>query len=412
MATITPSKPQFDYITSSAQFPAMVAGFGAGKTQAAVQRAIIGKLNNPTTNRGFYLPTYDLIRQIAFPRFEQICEELGVPYRLYKSPINELHIPGYGKIIFRTMDAPSRIVGYEHADADVDELDTLKADQAAEVWRAILARNRQKKPDGSKNTIGVTTTPEGFRFVYSQWKANPVPGSQIIQAPTRSNPYITDDYIENLKAQYPEQLLAAYLEGQFVNLTSGSVYGSFDRARNASNETIQPKEPLYIGMDFNVQNMSAVTHVKRNNEPHAVDELIGLYDTPAMIEAIKAKYPQHKIYVYPDASGNSRKTVDASKTDISLLKNAGFNVVVNKKNPSIKDRINCMNAAFEKRGYKVNSKLCPIYTRSLEQQAYDKNGMPDKTQGDDHPNDAAGYFITFEYPIVKPATAINVRRFG
>ena len=51
------------------------------------------------------------------------------------------------------------IIGYEHADADIDELD-IKRDDAAYVWRQVMARNRQAK--NGLNTVGVTTTPEGF----------------------------------------------------------------------------------------------------------------------------------------------------------------------------------------------------------------------------------------------------------
>jgi len=46
------------------------------------------------------------------------------------------------------MDRPERIIGYEHADAVADELDTLTQEKAADVWRKIKARNREKKPDG------------------------------------------------------------------------------------------------------------------------------------------------------------------------------------------------------------------------------------------------------------------------
>lgn len=170
---IRPTRPQFDYIMSAARFPAMVAGFGAGKTEAAIQRSIIGKLASPETNRGFYSPTYDLIRMIAFPRFEEILEQLEIPYRLYKSPLNYIEINGMGRVYFRSMDAPHRIIGYEHADADVDELDTMKPADAAHAWRQIIARNRQPKRNGTPNTVGVTTTPEGFRFVYETWKKDP-----------------------------------------------------------------------------------------------------------------------------------------------------------------------------------------------------------------------------------------------
>ena len=390
----------------------MVAGFGSGKTKAAIDRSIIGKLRNPTTNRGFYLPTYDLVRTIAFPRFEEALESLGIPYRLYKTPLNEIEIFGYGKIIFRSMDSPHRIIGYEHADADVDELDTLKEDDAAECWRRILSRNRQKKPNGEQNTIGVTTTPEGFRFVYKTWKLDPKQGYEIIQAPTMSNPHLPDGYIQSLKDIYPENLLDAYLNGQFVNLTIGTVYNNFDRKLNGSDVVEQKGEPLHVGMDFNVQNMAAIVHVERDGMPIAVGELVGVYDTPSMIKLLQTRYEGHKIYVYPDASGQNRKTVDASTNDIALLKQAGFPVVVDASNPSVKDRIVAMNAAFHnakgERRYKVNTKRCPEYTRCLEQQAYDKHGQPDKDSGVDHANDAGGYYICKRLPVLRPTAAPKV----
>ena len=50
-------------------------------------------------------------------------------------------------------------------------------------------------------------------------------------------------------------------------------------------------EPLYIGMDFNVGKMAAITHVKRaDGRPRAVDELIDGFDTPDMIRRIKERY--------------------------------------------------------------------------------------------------------------------------
>ena len=405
---IQPTKPQYDYMMSKAQFPAMVAGFGAGKTESAINRALIGKLLYPECNRGFYEPTYDLIRMIAFPRFEEALEKSGLPYKLYKSPINKLSIEGYGSIIFRSMDTPSRIIGYEHGDADVDELDTLKRDDAADVWRRVLSRNRQKKHDGSKNTIGVTTTPEGFRFVYETWSKDPKEGYEIIQAATQSNPHLPEGYIDSLKAVYPEELLNAYLEGLFVNLTSGTIYNSYNREKNRTRETIKAKEPLYIGMDFNVTNMSAVTYVIRNGIWCAVDELKGIYDTPSMIDTIKSRYDQHNITVYPDATGKSRKSVDASISDISLLRAAGFRIKANDSNPRVKDRIMSTNAGFNKNVILVNDDKCPEFARCLEQLAYDKNGEPDKTQNIDHLPDAGTYPIAYEMPIRKPVSVIKV----
>jgi hypothetical protein len=405
---INPTVPQDRFIFSEAQYPAIVAGFGAGKTEALIVRSLLGKLAQPQNDRAFYEPTYDLVRMIAWPRFEELLSNLGVPYRLTKHPHNVLEIEGHGRIIFRSMDTPSRIIGYEVADSDVDELDTLKRDDAAEVWRRILSRNRQRKPDGSANTVGVATTPEGFRFVYETWHQKPAPGYEIIRAPSYSNPHLPEGYLQSLRHIYPSNLLDAYIEGEFVNLTSGTVYIQFSREKCCTDIVEEAHEPLYVGMDFNVGNMSAVIHVKRGGHPVAVAELTKAYDTPDMARLLKERYPGHAIHVFPDASGDSRKSVNASKTDIAILRDAGFSIHAPKKNPPVKDRINAMNAAFDD-GYKVNADRCPDYVRCLEQQAYNQHGEPDKSQGLDHLPDAGGYFIHHDYPLIKPALTTKLR---
>lgn len=405
MARIYPTSPQFKYITTQAKFPAMVAGFGAGKTEAAIQRCIIGKLKNPNTNRGFYEPTYDLIRMIAWPRFEEILTQMEIPYTLAKSPLNMIDLGKYGQIIFRSMDNINRIIGYEHADADIDELDTLKAVDAAAAFRAVMARNRQIKASGEPNTIGVTTTPEGFKFVYQTWKKSPKDGYEIIQAPTESNPHLPDDYVQSLKDIYPSQMLSAYLKGEFVNLTQGTVYSSYNREANNSQEQVESDDQVLIGMDFNVTNMSAVVYVQRGKTYHAVDEFVGVYDTPAMIKIIQERFEGHSIAIYPDASGRSRKTVDASVSDITLLESAGFAVRANRRNPFVKDRVMAANAAFEGKRVMVNSDKCSELAGNLEQLSYDANGAPDKTSNIDHLPDAATYLIAYEMPILKTASA-------
>lgn len=405
------TEPQYEFVTATERFPALVAGFGAGKTHAAVTRALALKLQYPRQNVGYYLPTYDLVTTIAFPRFIETLEAWGIPYRQNKND-KMLHVEGAGSFIFRTMDAPERIVGYEVADSLVDELDTLPEDKARDAWNKIIARNRQKKPDGSANTVGVATTPEGFRFVYDRWVRNAAPGYRIIRASTMSNAAnLPEGYIESLRGTYPSQLLAAYLDGEFVNLVAGSVYPEFDRTLNASAEGIQTGEALHVGMDFNVGKMSAVVHVLRGDDPHAVKEYTGVLDTPAMIALLKREHEGHRLLVYPDASGNSRKSNNASESDLALLRAAGFGVRVNASNPRVKDRVLAVNKMLASEGvrrYRVNPETCPELVESLEKQAYDKHGEPDKAGGLDHVIDAAGYFIAYRYPIKKPATAIKL----
>lgn len=403
--------PQYDFVTATDPFPALVAGFGAGKTHAAVTRALALKLQYPRQNVAYYLPTYDLVTTIAFPRFLESLEQWGLPHKQNKND-KMVHVEGAGSFIFRTMDAPERIIGYEVADSLVDELDTLPENKARHAWNKIIARNRQKKPDGSMNTVGVATTPEGFRFVYDRWVRQGGPGYRIIKASTLSNAAnLPEGYIDSLRATYPSNLLAAYLDGEFVNLVAGSVYPEFDRRLNATDERIQTGEALHVGMDFNVGKMSAVVHVLRGDEPHAVKEYTGLLDTPAMVALLKREHEGHRIMVYPDASGNSRKSNNASESDLAILRQAGFAVRVNPTNPRVKDRVLAVNKMIHSEGarrYRVNPETCPELVESLEKQAYDKHGEPDKSGGLDHVVDAAGYFVAYRYPIRKPATAIRL----
>lgn len=190
----------------------------------------------------------------------------------------------------------------------------------------------------------------------------------------------------------------------------GVVYYCFDRVKNHTADVVKPGDFLHIGMDFNVSKMAAIVFVLRDGLPRAVDEFTDVFDTPAIIEKIKTRYPTgHTITIYPDASGDNRKTSNASESDLSLLKKAGFVVINNPANPAVKDRINSMNAmlcnTYGERRMLVNTNKCPKFTQSLERQIWsdkgqrDKKAEPDKKAGFDHANDAGGYFIVKLFPI-------------
>ena len=399
--TFTESQRAFVY--SQDPFPAFVGGFGSGKTAAGIARLMRLKRYCPNQDVAYYLPTYPLIEDIAFQRFPALFERNGIDYKLnQQKAVLETDL---GRIIFRNMEQPDRIVGYEVAHSVVDELDTLPIDKARNVWNKIIARNRQKAftHDGKlvRNTVAVATTPEGFRFVYERWVKNQAPGYVLFKAKTADNAAnLPPEYIENLRNTYSSSLLAAYLEGEFVNLTAGSVYAEFDRRANMTLETIQPGEPLHIALDFNVGNCTGVVFVRRNDDPLALDEITQVRDTPAMIQTIKARYPGHSITVYPDASGGATKSVNASISDISLLRAAGFTVLAPNKNPAVKDRVMAVNQMIHNQGVRrlrVNPDKCPTVVEALEQQAYNKNGEPDKMHGLDHAADCCGYFIHYHY---------------
>lgn len=414
------------------KFKAYIAGFGSGKTWVGCGGICKGIWEHPGINQGYFAPTYPQIRDIFYPTVEEVAADWGLNVKINEGN-KEVHFY-YGRqyrgtTICRSMEKPQTIVGFKIGNALVDELDILPKEKARTAWRKIIARMRYKI-DGLRNGIDVTTTPEGFKFVYEQFvkavreKTELASLYGLVQASTFDNEKnLPADYIPSLLESYPPELIKAYLRGQFTNLTSGTVYHQFDRKLNNCEEVEQPGEPIYIGMDFNVGKMAGIVHVLRLGLPCAVTEIINAYDTPDMIRIIKERFwlydgndyrKVREIYIYPDASGDSRKSSNASTTDIAQLKQAGFNVVVNSSNPPVKDRVNSMNAMFcnanGERRYKVNVKRCPLYAESLEQQVWDEKGEPDKKSGNDHPNDAGGYFIVKQFPIVKPTGRVTSLR--
>lgn len=412
------SAPQDIFLNRlNTKFRAFVGGFGSGKTYVGCLDLLIFAGQYPRQAQAYYGPTYAAIKDIFYPTLEEAAADLGFTVEVFVTDkVVHLYRGGiwYGKIICRSMDKPSTIIGYKVARSLVDEIDTLDTKKARHAWNKIIARLRVKIP-GVVNGVGVTTTPEGYRFVYERFASNPKESYSMVQASTYENARnLPDDYISSLLETYDAALVSAYLNGEFVNLTSGTVYHQFNRVLNATDETEDDVEALYIGMDFNVEKMAAVVHVLRNGQPRAVGEFFDLYDTPAMIDAIMTRYPDRTVYVYPDASGKGRATIDALKNDLALLEQAGFIVCVNPSNPRVKGRITAMNSMFcnakGERRYLVNVEACPRYVQCLEQQAYDDKGDPDKKSGHDHGNDAAGYYIANEFPVSRPDFVPPVRK--
>jgi len=408
--------PQAKFLAMSQKFRAFVAGYGSSKTFTGCMAICKHFYEWPGINQGYFAPTFPHIRDIFYPTIEEVAYlfDMVVDIKEANKEVNFYSGGQYrGTTICRSLERPQSIIGFKIGHALVDELDTLPTHKAKIAWQKIIARMRYQIID-LKNGIDVTTTPEGFKYVYQLFYKNPLEKPELlnnyglIQASTYDNEKnLPPDYIPSLIETYPSELIDAYIDGQFVNLTSGTVYRKYDRKTCNSTESIQDKEPLYLGMDFNVQHMAASVFVKRQNDWHAVSELKEVFDTPDMVKIIQEKWNGHSVTVYPDASGNSRKSMNANSSDISLLREARFIVKHNSANPLVKNRILATNKAFEDGKLFVNHVLCPTIASCLEQQSYDTNGEPDKKSGFDHQNDSFSYPIAYEMPIRPRARIVN-----
>lgn len=384
----------------------LVSGFGAGKTRCLVGKAVLLAIANPGCLGIIMEPTNTLVRTLIIPELTNRFEEWGVEYDMKLSPLPEikLYFDGFTSMLYlRSFENWNRIRGDNAAFALIDEFDTVDKAIGLKGWNMVQGRIRT----GNVRQIGIVSTPEGFGLMYTLMVEQASEEKYLIRAKTTDNPYLPPDYIDSLRANYPPELIQSYLDGEFVNLNTSSVYPDFSRTENATDRQVEAEDYLYIGLDFNVGKMAAVVFVKDMQWPMAVDEFFKLRDTSAMIAAIKQRYPEHcrkgQVCLYPDASGSASHT-NASKSDIELIREAGLKVNAPRANPPIRDRVLTVNVlilnSLGDRRFKVNLKKCPELLRTLEQQSYDDKEMPDKSNGLDHIGDAMGYYLHRDYSFI------------
>ena len=387
---------------TSTQIIGISAGYGAGKTRALCAKAVMLAAANQGYIGAVMEPTGPLIRDIWQTDFDDFLDAYGIPYTFRASPLPEymLHLPGGDtKILCRSFENWSRIIGLNLAWVLADEIDTVAPVIANKAFPKILGRLRS----GNVRQFGAASTPEGFRWMWNTFgsdEAKARPDRHLIKMRTADNPHLPPDFIERLEANYDPSLLRAYLDGEFVNLTTGQVYDRFDRAKHVT--TTMPdtsREPLRIGVDFNVGNMSAVIAVRLGNGLLVIDEIAGAHDTDALAQEIRRRYPQQQIYAYPDASGGSRST-NASQTDIQILESYGMSNQSPRSNPPVRDRVAAVQALLENGKGQVRLQVaagCRRVIECLELQCYSDKGEPDKDAGFDHMNDALGYLVWREF---------------
>jgi len=387
---------------TATQILGISAGYGAGKTRALCAKAVMLAAANQGFIGAVMEPTGPLIRDIWQTDFEAFLETYEIPYTFRASPLPEymLHLPGGDtKILCRSFENWSRIIGLNLAWVLADEIDTVTPSIANKAFPKILGRLRA----GNVRQFGAASTPEGFRWMWNTFgsdEAKARPDRHLIKMRTADNPHLPPDFIERLEANYDPSLLRAYLDGEFVNLTTGQVYDRFDRIKHVTIELPDTdREPLRIGVDFNVGNMSAVIAVRLGSSLLVIDEISGAHDTDDLAQEIIRRYPQRRMYVYPDASGGNRST-NASQTDINILESYGMSNQSPRANPPVRDRVAAVQALLENGKGQVRlqvSETCKRVIECLELQCYTDKGEPDKDAGFDHMNDALGYLVWREF---------------
>jgi len=409
------------------------AGYGAGKTLAMCAKAFQLAVLNPGFVGAAMEPVGPQLNDIWFPKFDKFLEKYGIPYTFYVSrkgsglPEHVLHLPqGDTVIVARTIENYRRIVGPDWAWALLDEADTIKEKIMAKAYEKILGRIRV----GNVSQVIAFSTPEGFSWHYKTYgtqEALADPGKRKIKMRTADNKHNPPDYIKNLQERYTGPMLLAYLEGEYVNLTTGQVYDRFNRAQHVRPLPMlqnrfgrdfegtpgqpHPHETIIAGMDFNVGNCNAVLMVLRGKVLWVFDLVTKAHDTDAMGKEIRRRYPDAKIHGYPDASGAQRST-NSTRSDIAILQSYDIHNMAPAANPPVRDRVNAVQAALmnglgETRLFIAPN--CEPLIECLELQSWTDKGEPDKDSGFDHLNDALGYPIHRLFEVGKPLAGKAVK---
>ena len=378
------------------------AGYGAGKTRALCAKAVMMAAANQGFIGAVMEPTGPLIRDIWQNDFDNFLDQYNIPHTFRASPLPEytLHFAGGDtKILCRSFENWSRIIGLNLAWVLADEIDTVAPSIANRAFPKILGRLRA----GNVRQFAAASTPEGFRWMWNTFgsdEAKARPDRHLIRMRTIDNPHLPPDFIKRLEANYDPSLLRAYLDGEFVNLTTGQVYDRFNREKHVITELPDfSEEALRIGVDFNVGNMSAIIAVRLNNKLLVVDEVSGAHDTDALAQEIVRRYPGRRMYAYPDASGGNRST-NATQTDIQILESYGMGNQSPRANPPVRDRVASVQALLENGKGQIRLQVaasCKRTIECLELQSYTEKGEPDKDAGFDHMNDALGYLVWREF---------------
>ena len=383
----------------------LVGGYGSGKSNILVKRAIATCLQNAPVPNLIVAPTYPMARDIIVETASELLDGKAtlrpIRWHLNKSTFNLYigHNGRLGRIFIRSGEDPKRLKGPNIGCAYIDEPFIQKQG----VLDQCLARTRH--PRAQITEIGMTGTPEelnwGFELAEGDMRESHDVG--VVRAPTRMNRALPASYLKRLESAYTDKMRAAFLEGQFVNLATGLVYYAFDPAVNVVDLEAPKDAAWFAGWDFNVNPMAVVVGWHTADHVHFVEEFEEPNtDTDETGRKIMARYADRGLKeCYPDPSGFARSTsAPAGRTDFSILQSIGFEINAPRGGYARRDRFNAVNVAMKSRVWTCST-ACKKLRRYCATYVHEREHMTDhKAMG--HLLDAMGYPCIWLFPVDRP----------
>ena len=394
---------QMEVYRSQTRYRVVVAGRRWGKT--ALSRVLIIKKAQKKKQKIWYVaPTYKMAKQIMW------VDLMDAIPRKWIRKINETSLTvtliNGTRIELKGADKPDSLRGVGIHFLVLDEFQ----DMQEEVWTLVL---RPTLADTGGHAIFIGT-PKAYNYLYELYKKGQNPLLKAAgeweswQFPTITSPFIPISEIEAAKKDMDEKSFRQEFEASFETM-SGRVYYPFDRSVHIQPVEFNPKLPIWVGMDFNIDPMSTVIYQPQfNGELWAVDEVV-LFgsNTEEVCEELEKRFWRHQnqIVMYPDPAGGQRQHA-RGETDMDILREKGFKrIKYRKKHPMVADRVNAVNRMLKDANGAVRLKInprCKHFISALEQTIYKKGTREvDKSGGTEHSADAGGYCIELEFPVRK-----------
>jgi len=390
------SNAQTSVASDKTRFRVVIAGRRFGKTHLAI-RELCHWAKEPNKEVWYVAPTYKMAKQIVWRKLKNKLNDLNWVKKHNETELS-LQLRNGSTISLKGADNYDSLRGVGLDGIVLDEF----ADIDPEAWYETLRPTLSDK-QGRALFIG---TPKGIGNwsyeIYQNTLDDPA-NWHSYQFTTIDGGNVPQEEIEQAKRDLDERTFRQEYLATFETF-AGRIYYGFDRAMNVKSWDKPIPDVLYIGMDFNIDPMSAVVAIREGDTLHVIDEIrLFSSNTQEAVAEIKSRYGRCKVWVYPDPAGHQRKSSAGGTTDITILANAGFVVKAPRHHTPVRDRINAVNSRLCSttgiRHLFIDPK-CKYTIEGLERQTYKEGSIqPDKDNGYDHMNDALGYMVDYLFPV-------------
>lgn len=390
------------------RFRVVIAGRRWGKTWLSTRE--LARAARQPDQRCFYVaPTYRMAKQIVWDPLKYRLQDLNWVSRVNESDLTITLVNG-SRISLRGADNPDSLRGVGLDFLVLDEFAWIDPKAWSEVLRPTLS-------DRQGSALFISTPVGRSNWAYDLWQmphTDPDTWASW-QYTSLSGQRIPEQEIAAARRDLDERTFRQEYEASFEESGSRIFYSFGDDNRVTCDDP--DTSVISVGMDFNIDPMTAVIAVRQGDVMHIIDEIrIFGSNTDQMVNEIQTRYPQSRVTVYPDPASRQRKTSAGGRTDLSILQNAGFTVKAPLAHDAVRDGVNAVNSRLcntdGKRQLLVDPR-CKYTIESLDRHAYRPGTtQPDKDSGYDHMTDAVRYMINYIWPVRRETTRSAPQRWA